>query len=110
MERTAVVQQVNEAEFQAQVLDSTVPVVVDFFAVWCGPCRLITPILDELSKTYDGKVKFVKVDIDEAPGIAERFAVANVPTLVAFKNGEEADRRVGAAPKPALEGWVKSLA
>lgn len=102
-------QQVSEANFEAEVLQSSIPVVVDFFAVWCGPCRLISPILDELSQAYDGKVKFVKVDIDEAPGVAERFAVANVPTLVAFKNGEEADRRVGAAPKPALEGWVKGL-
>lgn len=102
-------QQVSEAEFEQEVLEATVPVVVDFFAVWCGPCKMITPILDELSTAYDGKVKFVKVDIDEAPGIAERFAVSSVPTLVAFKSGEEADRRVGAAPRPALEGWVKTL-
>lgn len=102
------VQQVNESQFQQDVLGSKVPVLVDFFAVWCGPCRLIAPVLDDLSKAYDGKVKIVKVDIDESPAIAEQFAVANVPTLIMFKDGEEADRRVGAAPKPALESWVKA--
>jgi thioredoxin 1 len=104
------VQKVGDADFQDQVLGSSVPVVVDFFATWCGPCRLIAPIIDELSKSYAGKVKFVKVDIDDAPGVAEQFAVASVPTLVIFKDGQEADRRVGAAPKPAIEGWIKATA
>jgi thioredoxin 1 len=103
-------QQVGDGEFQAEVLQSTVPVVVDFFAVWCGPCRLIAPALEDLSKTYAGKLKFVKVDIDEAPGVAEQFAVAQVPTLVIFKDGQEADRRLGAAPKPVLDGWIKTFA
>lgn len=102
------VKQVGDDEFQKEVVDSTIPVVVDFFAEWCGPCKLIKPILDDLSKTYDGKVKFVKVDIDSAPNTAEQFGVASVPTLVIVKDGREADRRIGAAPKPALDGWVKA--
>ena len=104
------VQKVGSDDFQAAVLDSAVPVVVDFFATWCGPCRMIAPIVEELSTTYAGKVKFVKLDIDEAPEIAEQFAVSGVPTLIVFKGGKEADRKVGAAPKPALEGWVKGHA
>jgi thioredoxin len=103
-------QQVGEAEFQSEVIASTVPVVIDFFAVWCGPCRMITPVLEDLSKTYAGKLKFVKVDIDEAPAIAEQLSVANVPTLMIFKDGQEVDRRVGAAPKPVLDGWIKTFA
>lgn len=103
------VQKVGGDEFQSAVLEASEPVLVDFFATWCGPCRLIVPILDELSGTYAGKVKFVKLDIDEAPEIAERYAVSGVPTLIVFKGGQEADRQVGALPKPSLEGWVKSF-
>ncbi len=111
-ERSSVgaLQQVAETDFQAEVLQATVPVVIDFFAVWCGPCRLITPVLEDLSKTYAGKIKFVKVDIDESPGIAEQLGVANVPTLMIFKDGQEVARRVGAAPKPVLDGWIKTFA
>jgi len=103
------VQQVSEAQFQQDVLGSKVPVLVDFFAVWCGPCKVIAPVLEDLAKTYDGKVKIVKVDIEESPGIAEQFAVASVPTFVMFRNGEEADRRIGAS-KPALETLIKAYA
>ncbi len=101
---------VGEGDFKSAVLESEHPVVVDFFATWCGPCRMIAPILDELSGTYAGRVKFVKVDIDEAPGIAQEYAVTGVPTLVLFKGGEAADRKVGAAPKPTLESWVSDHA
>ena len=100
------VDKVGEGDFQASVLESNAPVVVDFFATWCGPCRMVAPVLEELSGSYGEKVKFVKVDIDESPKIAEQFAVTGVPTLVIFKGGQEAGRKVGAAPKPALEGWI----
>lgn len=96
---------VSSAEFEAMVLRADQPVVVDFFATWCGPCRMVTPILEELSGRLS-KISFVKVDIDESPDIAEKYAVAGVPTLVLFKNGDEVDRKVGAHPKPALEGWL----
>lgn len=104
------VAKVSDSDFQAEVLESETPVVVDFFATWCGPCRVIAPILDELSSTYAGKVKFVKVDIDEAPGVAEKYAITGVPTLLVVKGGQEADRKVGAHPKPTLESWVKEYA
>ena len=104
------VAQIGDGDFKAQVLESESPVLVDFYATWCGPCRMITPILDELSGTYDGQVKFVKVDIDQAPATAQEYAVVSVPTLVMFKGGQEADRKVGASPKPTLESWVKQYA
>ncbi len=104
------IDKIAEADFHAVVEESTQPVVVDFFATWCGPCRAIAPILDELSVAYEGRVKFIKVDIDEAPGVAEKFAITGVPTLLVVKNGEEADRKVGAHPKPTLEAWVKEVA
>lgn len=102
------VQQVGDGEFKATVLDSKEPVVVDFYATWCGPCRLIAPILDQLSTSYAGKVKFVKVDIDEAPDVADQYAVSGVPTLLLIKGGQEADRMQGAAPKPMIESWIQA--
>lgn len=96
---------INSGEFEATVLRSEEPVVVDFYATWCGPCRLVTPILEELSDKYK-QVRFYKVDIDESPDVAEQFAVAGVPTLVLIKKGEEVDRKIGAHPKPALDGWL----
>ena len=104
------INQVGTGEFQATVIESSTPVVVDFYATWCGPCRMIAPILEELSGTYSGKVKFVKVDIDQASELATQYAVSGVPTLVMFKGGAEADRKVGALPKPALESWVANHA
>ncbi len=93
-------------QFNSAVLEADQPVVVDFFATWCGPCRMLEPTLKDLEAANQGKVKFVKVDIDEAQQVAEQFAVMSVPTLVLFKGGQEADRKVGAAPKPALESWL----
>lgn len=100
------VEHVGQDAFQTAVLQSKEPVVVDFFATWCGPCRLIEPIVKQLAESYAGKVKFVKVDIDESPDVADQFAVSGVPTLVLFKDGQEADRLQGAAPKPMIESWL----
>ena len=100
------IKKISDGDFQATVLDSSEPVLVDFFATWCGPCRLLDPILKDLSSGYGEKVKFVKVDIDEAQSVAEKYAVVSVPTLVLFKDGKEAGRKVGAAPKPVLESWI----
>jgi thioredoxin 1 len=97
---------VGQDDWQQMVLDSKAPVLVDFYATWCGPCKMISPMLDELAQTYAGKVRFCKVDIDQAPDVASKYAVSGVPTLVVFKGGEEIDRKVGAVPRPALESWL----
>jgi len=88
------------------VLKSDKPVVVDFWAEWCGPCRMIAPALEEISGTLAGKVKIVKLNVDENPATAAKYGVMSIPTLMLFKNGELASRQVGAAPKQKLEQWI----
>ena len=85
--------------FEGEVLNSNLPVFVDFWAEWCGPCRAIGPILDQLAVDFDGKVKVVKINVDENAELAERYGVQAIPTLLIFKNGQQVDRIVGAAPK-----------
>jgi thioredoxin 1 len=97
---------VDSRNFQADVLDASEPVVVDFWAEWCGPCRMIAPALDEISAELGGKVKIAKLNIDENPDLAARFGVRSIPTLMIFKGGEVADVKVGAAPKTALSNWI----
>ena len=97
---------VSDATFEAEVLKSTNPVVVDFWAEWCGPCRAIAPVLEELSSELQGKVKIVKLNVDENPGVASKYGIMSIPTLMIFKNGEMAARQVGAAPKQKLEQWI----
>ena len=101
---------VDNSNFQAEVLDSAEPVVVDFWAEWCGPCKMIAPSLEEISNEMAGKVKVVKVNIDENPEIAAKFGVRSIPTLAMFKGGEVADIKVGAAPKTALSSWISGAA
>jgi thioredoxin 1 len=93
------VKQVSDGTFEAEVLNSDTPVLIDFFAEWCGPCRMMAPVLDEVARDYAGKLKVVKVDVDEAEETAARFGVTAMPTFVLVKNGREAFRRIGAAPK-----------
>jgi len=103
------VSKVSEADFEAQVLKSAEPVVVDFWAEWCGPCRMIAPALEEIAAGALGdKVKIVKLNVDENPQIAAKYNVMSIPTLMVFKNGEMASRQVGAAPKAKLEQWISS--
>ena len=90
---------VSDGTFEAEVLNSDTPVLIDFFAEWCGPCRMMAPVLDEVARDYAGKLKVVKVDVDEAEETAARFGVTAMPTFVLVKNGREAFRRIGAAPK-----------
>jgi thioredoxin 1 len=100
------VQQVADDTFESTVLKSDTPVLVDFYATWCGPCKAIAPSLEQLSTEYTGKVKFVKLDTDQAPSLMERFGIEGVPTLIMFKGGQEVDRQVGAAPKHFLKQFI----
>jgi thioredoxin 1 len=98
---------VSDSTFDSEVLQSTSPVVVDFWAEWCGPCRMIAPALEELAAgSLDGKVKIVKLNVDENPKTAAKYGIQSIPTLMIFKNGELASRQVGAAPKQKLEQWI----
>jgi len=100
------VSKVSDADFETQVLKSAEPVVVDFCAEWCGPCRMIAPALEEIAGSMGGKVKIVKLNVDENPATAAKYGIMSIPTLMLFKNGELASRQVGAAPKQKLEQWI----
>ena len=97
---------VTDATFDAEVKNSDIPVVVDFWAEWCGPCKQIGPALEELSSEMDGKVKIVKVNVDENPNSPAQMGVRGIPALFIFKNGEVISNRAGAAPKAALQSWI----
>ncbi|EIM73961.1 thioredoxin [Nitratireductor rhodophyticola] len=96
----------DKNNFQSDVLQASEPVVVDFWAEWCGPCKMIAPALDEIAAELGGKVKIAKVNIDENPELAAQYGVRSIPTLMMFKGGEVADMKVGAAPKTALSAWI----
>lgn len=97
---------VDTSNFQSEVLEAAEPVVVDFWAEWCGPCKMIAPSLEEISSEMQGKIKVAKVNIDENPDIAAQYGVRSIPTLAVFKGGEVADIKVGASPKSALSSWI----
>lgn len=100
---------VNTQTWQAEVSTSAVPVLVDFWAEWCGPCRAIAPVLEELSGELAGKLKIVKVNVDESPDLAQQFGIRSIPTLLVFKGGTIAGQMVGAMPKAALKAKLESL-
>jgi thioredoxin 1 len=89
---------IQAKDFENEVLRSSVPTVVDFYADWCGPCRMVSPVIENLSKDYAGKVKFVKINTDESPDIAMKFEIMSIPTIMVFKNGQVSSRTVGAGP------------
>jgi len=98
---------VTDQTFDAEVKNSDIPVVVDFWAEWCGPCKQIGPALEELSEELNGKVKIAKVDVDSNPNTAMQMGIRGIPALFIFKNGEVVSNRSGAAPKAALQGWIE---
>ncbi len=93
---------VTDSTFDTQVLKSDIPVLTDFWAEWCGPCKMIAPILEEIAEDYDGQIKIAKVDVDENNQIAMRLGVQSIPTVILFKNGQAVERLVGAMPKERL--------
>ena len=97
---------VSDSTFDSEVLKSTGPVVVDFWAEWCGPCRMIAPALEEIAGSLGDRVKIVKLNVDENPNTAAKYGIMSIPTLMLFKNGEIASRQVGAAPKQKLHQWI----
>lgn len=101
------VRDVTDAQFQKEVLDAKVPTLVDFWASWCGPCRAIAPLVEELAGTYNGKVNFVKVNVDDNQATPSQYGVRGIPTLILFKNGAVVDQVVGAVPKGNLEALIK---
>ncbi|PCJ83677.1 MAG: thioredoxin [Hyphomicrobiales bacterium] len=103
-------QAITDSDFENEVLKSDTPVVVDFWAEWCGPCKMIAPALEEISEAVGDKVKIVKMNIDENQNTPIKYGVRSIPTLIMFKNGEPVDMKVGAAPKSDLNKWITGAA
>jgi thioredoxin 1 len=102
--------EISNANFKSEVIESSMPVLVDFWAPWCGPCKMIAPVLDELAKEYEGKIKIVKLNVDDNQGTATEFGIKGIPTLILFKDGKVLEQTIGAQSKELLKKMVeKSL-
>lgn len=101
--------ELTQDNFMKEVMESDKPVLVDFWAPWCMPCKIIAPVVESLAEEFKGKVKVLKLNVDEAPNIATELSVLNIPTLVLFKDGKESARMIGVNPKEAIEAKIKSL-
>lgn len=101
--------EITDANFEELVLKSDKPVIIDFWAVWCGPCRMVGPLVEEIGKEYEGKAVVGKVDVDNNPGVSAKFGIRNIPTILFFKNGEIVDKQVGAVPKQILVNKLEAI-
>ncbi len=97
----------TDANFDAEVINSDKPVLVDFWATWCGPCRMIAPVIEEIAGEYEGKAKVAKLDVDANPQVSMKYGIRSIPTLLIFKNGQVVDQIVGAVPKGVIDGKLK---
>ncbi len=99
---------VTDGDFQTQVLQADLPTVVDFWAEWCGPCRMVAPVIEELAAEYQGKVRFARMNVDENPTTPAKYGIMSIPTLILFKNGEAVDKIIGARSKDDFKRWLDS--
>jgi thioredoxin 1 len=109
MDQMSKIDEITSSAFKGEVLESDVPVVVDFWAPWCGPCRMVTPVLEDVSQKMNGKIKFVKLNTDENQKIAMDYQIMAIPSLLIFKNGQEVDRIVGFVPQEQLEADLQKI-
>jgi thioredoxin 1 len=100
------IQEVSDATFEGDILKSSTPVLVDFWAPWCGPCRTIAPLMDEFANQYDGKLKIAKLNVDESSQVAMKYQVTSIPTFILFKSGQVADRMLGAVPRSEFVKFI----
>jgi thioredoxin 1 len=103
------IMQVTDENFEAEIVKSDIPSMVDFWAEWCGPCRMVGPVVEELANTYKGKIKIAKMDVDKNRQTPAKFGIRNIPTLILFKGGQVAQTIIGAQPKSYIEGELKKL-
>jgi thioredoxin 1 len=103
------IMEVTDENFDSEIMNSDIPAMVDFWAAWCGPCRMVAPVVEELAKDYEGKIKIAKMDVDQNRQTPAKFGIRNIPTLLLFKGGELAQTIVGAQPKSSIEDELKKL-